>query len=446
MNNYTIVCDNFNENEILNELIDISKEISASFPHFYSANGRITSSSWSPTTVDKNIKNGLSHIIRRIFLDACEKSEKLLPGSADITLALSIRLAINSFNDIIINKDNFDQKNIEDDSKSFLNLILRRAKPITGKTISDQIGNAENLEIETLVLEAIRWGGMISKFEVKESLTNDASVVVTSGFNFDLSPDERVLFSPWTKENVRLFLIDGLVENVSEIHHLLTKANEEKAPVIILARGFSDDVINTLAVNRQRGVLDVIPIKTPYDEIHANTLKDISCVIGSNVISSLTGDLISMRKFDELPIVKKVSCLSKKIIITTTPSSSLKSHIVTLQELRETSNEEKKSLYDKRLRSLVNSLTTIEVPKRIKTGVELTTQTIKIMSAFLSSGLVDLNEIRNFSLGIFNDPIDFTVKTTRKNLIPASHLINAVKLSSQITKELTSIGTIILLD
>ena len=450
MNQHTLVHDSIrcNANDILNELLLVSKEIESSYPHFYSANGKITTSSWSPTTVDKNIKNGLSHIIRRILLDACAKSELSVPGSADITLALTVRLSINLLTSMLIDESLVNHKNIKEDSVSFLNNALKSSIPVTGKAISDQISAASvNTEIISLVLEAIRWGGMISKFEVKESLTNDASVIVSSGFNFDLSPDENVLNNEtWSRENVRLFLVDGLIENVSEIHHILTRAYEEKSPIVIFARGFSNDVINTLSVNRQRGTLDAIPIKTPYDEIHANTLKDISCVIGGDVISSLTGDLISMRKFDDLPIVKKVSCTSKKITLTTVPSASLKSHISTLQELRETAGEEKKKLYDIRLRSLINSLTIIEVPKRIKTGVELTNQMIKIMSAFLSHGLVDLNEIRTISPKTFEDPIDYMIKTTGKNIIPTTHLINSIKLSTQVANELTSIGSIILLD
>lgn len=450
MNQYTLVHDNtdINAKSILNELRLVSKEIEASYPHFYNADGKITMSSWSPTTVDKNIKNGLSHVVRRILLDACEKSEASIPGSADITLALSVNLSLSLVSTMMSDGMMINHKSIKDANSSFLNSILERSKPVMGKTISEQIKAAStNKEIALLVLEAIRWGGMISKFEVKESLSNEPTVVVTSGFNFNLSPDENVLNNEtWSKENVRIFLVDGLVENISEINNLLTRAYEEKSPIVIFARGFSNDVINTLSINRQRGTLDVLPIKTPYDEIHANTLKDISCVVGGDVISSLTGDLISMRKFEELPVIKKVTCTNKKITLTTVPSASLKSHISSLQELRESASDEKKKLYDIRLRSLINSLTTIEVPKRIKTGVELTNQMIKIMSSFLSHGLVDLNEIKTISPKHFKDSFDILIRTTGKNVIPTTHLINSIRLSTQVASELTNIGSIILLD
>ena len=95
-------------------------------------------------------------------------------------------------------------------------------------------------------------------------------------------------------DNARVLIVDGYVENESEIRKLLEWCAKEGERLLLCCRGFSDDVIHTLAVNRARGTLSAYAITIPFNENDANSLVDIATILGGDVVSSLKGQLISM--------------------------------------------------------------------------------------------------------------------------------------------------------
>lgn len=90
-----------------------------------------------------------------------------------------------------------------------------------------------------------------------------------------------------------VLVADAYVENVSEIHKLLEYCGTNKERLVIACRGASDDVYHTLAVNRARGTLSAYLLAFPYNLDDANTLVDIAVVTGTDVVSSLKGQLLS---------------------------------------------------------------------------------------------------------------------------------------------------------
>ena len=88
-------------------------------------------------------------------------------------------------------------------------------------------------------------------------------------------------------EKTFLVAIDGIIENISQIHHLLD--GNEKNRIILMARGFLPDVANTLAENYCQKRLLVVPFVVKSWEVE-NFLdlekKEFSCAcssIGSDI-------------------------------------------------------------------------------------------------------------------------------------------------------------------
>ena len=107
--------------------------------------------------------------------------------------------------------------------------------------------------------------------------------------------------------NPKICVIDGIVERVSEINGLIHSSYKQNCPLIIVARGFNDDVQNTLGVNFNTGNLSVVPFCVPYDELGANLVNDICVVSGCDIVSSLKGDVISSVLWDDVVNVEKAS-------------------------------------------------------------------------------------------------------------------------------------------
>lgn len=106
-----------------------------------------------------------------------------------------------------------------------------------------------------------------------------------------------------TMDGAKVLVADGYIETVAEIHNVLDACGRENERLLICGRGFSDDVMHTLAVNRGRGTLAAYALTFPFDENDANTLVDVAAIVGGDVVSSIKGQLYSTVNVGALPRV-----------------------------------------------------------------------------------------------------------------------------------------------
>jgi len=127
-------------------------------------------------------------------------------------------------------------------------------------------------------------------------------------------PDESFLLSTGLSrvsvQNCRVLFIDGIIESVSECHKIFHESYESKVPIVIFARGFSEDVIATASVNFQRQTAQIIPILIPFDEVGVNGFGDLANCFKSEVVSSDKGQLISNIDISSFPLAERITCSS----------------------------------------------------------------------------------------------------------------------------------------
>jgi hypothetical protein len=104
---------------------------------------------------------------------------------------------------------------------------------------------------------------------------------------------EAVGQSKISVQNCKVVFIDGIIESVAECHKLFQISYETRTPIVIFARGFSEEVIATAALNVKRQTSQIIPVLIPFDEIGINALGDLASCFGSEAVSSDKGQLIS---------------------------------------------------------------------------------------------------------------------------------------------------------
>ena len=103
-------------------------------------------------------------------------------------------------------------------------------------------------------------------------------------------------------QNCAVVFIDGIIESVSECHRILTDSYETKIPVVIFARGFSEEIIATTALNIQRGTAVVVPVLIPFDEVGVNSFADMAKCFGVDAISADKGQLISSVRLENINV------------------------------------------------------------------------------------------------------------------------------------------------
>jgi len=212
-----------------------------------------------------------------------------------------------------------------------------------------------------MLQRALGLAGYGGRIIIEKTQSFVPSVELVRGYTFDMKP---ILPIDASFVRPRVFCIDGHVEEVSEVHHLLTAAAEAKEPCVLFLRGMSDDVKHTLKVNYDRGSLRVLPMSAPFDLEGMNTLVDLSVVCGCDLVSSLKGQLISAIKFHEAPCVDQVTVFRGRVVVTNAQThNEVAVHVNTLRKRRNDEQlDDKGKLLDKRVKSLSPNHVVIRLP------------------------------------------------------------------------------------
>jgi hypothetical protein len=242
--------------------------------------------------------------------------------------------------------------------------------------------------IENLTNKAILSAGFCGKVIVEKTQSNVPSVELVRGYTFLL---KQLIPLNVTFTHSRIFCIDGYVENVSEIHHLLESAGEAKEPCVVFLRGASDDVIHTLRTNYDRGSLRVIPIAVNFDLEGMNTLVDISIVCGCDLVSSLKGDLISSIRFSDAPIIDQITVQNGRVVVTNSKTHNrVSQHVYELRNRRnDESIDDKGMLFDKRIRSLTPNHVIVRLPnnRNFIVNSQAIDQSLRSVKSMIEHGL-----------------------------------------------------------
>jgi chaperonin GroEL len=91
-------------------------------------------------------------------------------------------------------------------------------------------------------------------------------------------------------DNPYILLYDGRISTAQELLQVLTKANSENRPLLIVAEDIGDEALATLIVNKMRGIVQVCAVKAPdFGERKTLILEDIAILTGGQVISKDKG-------------------------------------------------------------------------------------------------------------------------------------------------------------
>ena len=300
-------------------------------------------------------------VIKPMLLDGVIKSEasSARSGSACLNISLYLIKYLSSLS-------KKDQTNYCNELKHSISNISNHSNRFRHSDIENVINNSFNLEIQKNILnEIIKNINVRSPVFLNVSKTRDTSIQFSDGFNFKLQVSADAL-SPdkfWKYNNVNCLIIDGLIETVGEIHHLLDRAAEDKQPYLLFVRRLSDDVRSTIYFNRARNTINLMPIEVGFDENTINILNDISMCCNSDIVSTHKGDIISSAIQSQIVKIKSAVVTTLGVNIINSPDmNSLNSHLVYLTERRDLSmSDESFALFDKRIKSLSSGKVTLNI-------------------------------------------------------------------------------------
>lgn len=171
-------------------------------------------------------------------------------------------------------------------------LVKKREHVITSsprKTDIRSVVSERDVLAKEILSSAVSLAGRDGKVYVEKSTNDSYSIELRESSSF---PCQSML-KEFRLSDARIIIADGFIESVSEIHRLLSSAAETKENYVFVARGFSNDVLNTISVNNRRLTLSVWPVESRLNFDSVNLMKDLSIASGARIASSDSGDLIS---------------------------------------------------------------------------------------------------------------------------------------------------------
>lgn len=204
------------------------------------------------------------------------------------------------------------------------------------KAISKSINGKEDLKRVASVSangdEEI--GEMIA--DVMAKIGNDGTIKVENGSGYEMSSkivDGMVIdngyVSPWMVTNQEtmeaeldnpfILLVDKKISNLqSELLPCIQSVANPQAPwagrpLLIIAEDYSDEVTATIVMNKMRGALNAVCIKSPsFGDNRKAILEDIAVLCGGQVVSDQTGVKIQSATVEEGNILGQ----AKRVLVT----------------------------------------------------------------------------------------------------------------------------------
>jgi hypothetical protein len=125
--------------------------------------------------------------------------------------------------------------------------------PVTEEWMQQEIERiCEDPILAEAVWQAISVSGLEGKIHVEDGTLPNYVVEQKSGYYFNvLKPFKFMLPKSgcWETQNVKVMLVDGILERVSELDKILNGAMQTKIPTLLVAHGFSEEVVATIKAN-----------------------------------------------------------------------------------------------------------------------------------------------------------------------------------------------------
>jgi len=166
--------------------------------------------------------------------------------------------------------------------------------------------------------------------------TNREKTVIkkTNNIFLDISFDHDFLMkkNEISIQDYCVILVDGFIDSIGEVHHLLQKSSEDKKNYVIFCKGMRDEVKHTILLNLERSTIRVYPISLDINEENVNVLNDIASVLDLDIVSSTKGDIISVEMRKDLPTRNGIKISKKGIELNKSENNSIKLQAMYLKD------------------------------------------------------------------------------------------------------------------
>jgi chaperonin GroEL len=193
--------------------------------------------------------------------------------------------------------------------------LKKQAKPVVAASEIAQVATISangDTNIGGLVAEAMEKVGRDGIITVEDAKGMNTSLEVVEGLQFDrgyLSPYFVTNTDKMTAvyEGCRILIVDKKVTDFTQLVPVLELVMRSQQKLLIIAEDIEGTALQTLVLNRVKGNLPVVAIKSPgYGQHRDELLGDLCTLTGATLVSDKTGVKLDKLTGQELGLCKKI--------------------------------------------------------------------------------------------------------------------------------------------
>ena len=218
------------------------------------------------------------------------------------------------------------RKGIEKAVKAVCNELEHIRQPISFTDI-EKIKNIaiisanNNHEVGALIADAMKQVGQSGTITIDESKTNETTIAIVDGMQLD-----RGWISPYFITNPAkmevdfikpyVLIYDRTISDLQELLPVLEKVRAANGSLVIVANDIDGTALSGLIVNKLKGILHVVAIKSPgFGDRRKDILEDIAIITGGQVISEQLNRKLETVILSDLGIADRVIISRESTII-----------------------------------------------------------------------------------------------------------------------------------
>ena len=249
--------------------------------------------------------------------------------------------------------------------------LRKSAKKVSTKEEKAQVAtiSAADETIGNLIAEALEKVGDDGVVTVEESRGFETNVEYKEGMEFDRGFVSLYFVTDAAKmessiENPHILITDKKISAISDLLPLLEKLVQTTKDMVIIAEDIEGEALATLVVNKIRGTMNILAVKSPgFGDRRKEMLEDIAVLTGGTLISEDTGIKFESVTPDMLGKADRVtSDKDNTIIVGGKGKNKIEARIAQIRtQIEKTTSDFDKEKLEERLAKLAGGVAVVSV-------------------------------------------------------------------------------------
>ncbi len=319
------------------------------------------------------LKSPHANMGAKIICEASTKTNETAGDGTTTACVLAQSLYKNGIKNIVAGANPIILgKGIRKATKTVLEALETMSQKIKSNKDIEQVAtiSCQDKEIGKLIANAFEKVGNDGVITLEEGNKSTTELEVVTGIQFDKGFSSPYMANVPQKqtcemENPNILITDQKIETLNQILPILEKVAQNNGKLAIIAPDYSEEVIATLVVNKLRGSLNIVTIKSPaFGEQRHEIMSDLCILCGANYISNELNKTLEDTDISDLGSCKQLIVTKDTTTIVEGKGEDvlIKDRIALIKALqKDCTNDYEKKLYQTRLTKLAGGVAVIKV-------------------------------------------------------------------------------------